>query len=66
MTREPDPGRAAYHHEPVMRREVVELLGAVPDGVVVDATVGGEATRRRCWTVTPGFVSWGWTAIPPP
>ena len=41
MTREPDPGRAAYHHEPVMRREVVELLGAVPDGVVVDATVGG-------------------------
>ena len=49
-----------------MRREVVELLSAVPDGVVVDATVGGEATRRRCWTVTPGFVSWGWTAIPPP
>ena len=26
MTREPDPGRAAYHHEPVMRREVVEPI----------------------------------------
>lgn len=30
-----------YEHEPVMADEVVALLGAVPPGVVVDATVGG-------------------------
>ena len=34
------PGRAAYH-EPVMCREVVEVLAEAPDGVFVDATVGG-------------------------
>ena len=33
--------RSAYHHEPVMCREVVEMLGAVPEGTVVDATIGG-------------------------
>jgi len=30
-----------YTHEPVMTEEVVRLLGPVPAGVVVDATVGG-------------------------
>ena len=33
--------RPAYHHEPVMRREVVEVLGEAPEGTIVDATVGG-------------------------
>ena len=33
--------RPAYHHEPVMRREVVEVLGEAPEGIIVDATVGG-------------------------
>ena len=32
--------RSAYHL-PVMCREVVEVLAQVPDGVVVDATIGG-------------------------
>ena len=31
----------AYHHEPVMCREVVEVLREVPEGILVDATVGG-------------------------
>ena len=31
----------AYHHEPVMCREVVEVLRPAPDGLLVDATVGG-------------------------
>ena len=31
----------AHYHEPVMCREVVEVLGAVPEGTVVDATIGG-------------------------
>jgi 16S rRNA (cytosine1402-N4)-methyltransferase len=30
-----------FQHEPVMAREVLELLAAVPAGTVVDATVGG-------------------------
>ena len=41
MTAEAEGPRPAYHHEPVMCREVVEVLGEVPDGVALDATVGG-------------------------
>ena len=40
MTGGTGPGQSAYHL-PVMCREVVEMLAEVPDGVVVDATVGG-------------------------
>src|ERR1044072_2349761 len=32
---------AAFSHLPVMVREVVELLLPVPDGLIVDCTVGG-------------------------
>jgi 16S rRNA (cytosine1402-N4)-methyltransferase len=35
-----------YQHHPVMDREVVELLEAVPAGLVVDATVGGGGHAR--------------------
>ncbi len=31
----------AFHHVPVMVGEVVDLLGSVPAGVILDATVGG-------------------------
>ncbi|MDP9452413.1 MAG: 16S rRNA (cytosine(1402)-N(4))-methyltransferase RsmH [Actinomycetota bacterium] len=31
----------AYHHQPVMVHDVVDLFGPVPPGIVVDATVGG-------------------------
>ena len=34
-------GRPGYHHDPVMCHEVVEVLREAPDGVLVDATVGG-------------------------
>lgn len=40
MTAGTGPGPSAYH-QPVMCREVLDVLAAVPDGVVVDATVGG-------------------------
>jgi 16S rRNA (cytosine1402-N4)-methyltransferase len=32
---------AQYRHTPVLREEVVALFASVPEGVVVDATVGG-------------------------
>ena len=32
---------AEFSHLPVMAREVVELLLPVPDGLIVDCTVGG-------------------------
>ena len=32
---------AAFDHRPVLGREVVELLSAVPPGTVIDATAGG-------------------------
>ena len=35
-----------FQHQPVMSREVVELLEPVPAGVVVDATVGGGGHAR--------------------
>ena len=40
MTAHAGPAPGTYHL-PVMCREVVEVLAEVPDGVVVDATVGG-------------------------
>lgn len=47
----PTPGERApdsvFVHEPVMAAEVVELLAAVPAGVVVDATVGGGGHSHR-------------------
>ena len=40
MTEDPGAGQAPYHR-PVMCREVAEVLSEVPDGVLLDATVGG-------------------------
>jgi 16S rRNA (cytosine1402-N4)-methyltransferase len=37
---------AAFSHLPVMAREVVELLLPVPDGLIVDCTVGGAGHAR--------------------
>jgi 16S rRNA (cytosine1402-N4)-methyltransferase len=46
-TREaPLDGTNTFEHEPVMAREVVELLSTVPAGLVVDATVGGAGHSR--------------------
>ena len=35
-----------FVHQPVMGREVVELLTPVPPGLIVDATVGGGGHAR--------------------
>ena len=45
----------AFRHEPVMGREVVELLGVVPPGLVVDATVGGGGHARLLLEARPDF-----------
>ncbi len=37
---------AEFAHQPVMSREVVELLAPVPPGLIVDATVGGGGHAR--------------------
>ena len=34
-------GAALFHHVPVMAHEIVNLFGSVPEGVVLDATLGG-------------------------
>ena len=43
---------ATFHHLPVLLRDVVDLLGPVPPGIVVDGTVGGgghaEALLGAC------------------
>ncbi|HLI44139.1 MAG TPA: 16S rRNA (cytosine(1402)-N(4))-methyltransferase RsmH [Acidimicrobiales bacterium] len=36
----------AFHHEPVMLAEVVDLLADTPQGVLLDATVGGGGHAR--------------------
>lgn len=36
----------AFPHDPVMATEVVDLLSAVPDGLVLDATLGGAGHAR--------------------
>jgi len=42
-----------YQHQPVMQREVVELLAPVPTGVVVDATLGGGGHARAVLEARP-------------
>jgi 16S rRNA (cytosine1402-N4)-methyltransferase len=43
----------AFQHLPVMVAEVTDLLGAVPTGLVVDATVGGGGHARALLTARP-------------
>ena len=42
-----------FRHEPVMVNEVVELFRPVPEGVVVDATVGGGGHARALLEAHP-------------
>jgi 16S rRNA (cytosine1402-N4)-methyltransferase len=44
---------ASFEHRPVLLDEVVELFGAVPGGVVVDATVGGGGHARALLSAHP-------------
>ena len=43
----------AFAHQPVMAREVLELLAAVPAGLVVDGTVGGGGHARLLLDARP-------------
>jgi 16S rRNA (cytosine1402-N4)-methyltransferase len=43
----------AFDHQPVMAREVLELLAAVPAGLVVDGTVGGGGHARLLLDARP-------------
>jgi len=42
-----------FQHRPVMNREVIELLASVPQGIVVDATVGGGGHARLLLEARP-------------
>jgi 16S rRNA (cytosine1402-N4)-methyltransferase len=44
-----------FAHEPVMVDEVVELFAPVPDGAVVDATVGGAGHAAALLDAHPGL-----------
>lgn len=46
-------GEATFSHRPVMVHEVVALLGSVPPGVVLDATVGGGGHARAILDAHP-------------
>lgn len=48
---ESDPG--TFRHRPVMLDKVVELLGTVPPGVVIDATLGGGGHSEAILTTHP-------------
>lgn len=45
----------AFPHQPVMAREVIDLLSAVPDGLVLDATLGGAGHARALLEANPGL-----------
>lgn len=49
------PGEGEYRHQPVMCGEVVETLRVVPDGVMVDATVGGGGHALALLDAHPGL-----------
>lgn len=45
----------AFPHEPVMAHEVIELLSSVPDGLVLDATLGGAGHGRALLEANSGL-----------
>ena len=49
----------AFPHEPVMAAEVIELLAAVPTGLVLDATLGAPATPGALLEAHPGITLLG-------
>jgi 16S rRNA (cytosine1402-N4)-methyltransferase len=48
------PAPGTFEHQPVMVAEVTALLGEVPDGPVVDATVGAGGHARALLEAHPG------------
>ncbi len=45
----------AFPHQPVMAAEVIDLLSHVPDGLVLDATLGGAGHARALLEANPGL-----------
>lgn len=45
----------SFAHEPVMLAEVVSLLAPAPDGILVDATVGGGGHAAAALDANPGL-----------
>lgn len=50
-----EPGPAPFTHVPVLLDRVVELLSAVPDGLLVDATLGGGGHAAALLEAHPGL-----------
>lgn len=50
-----DGDEETFRHDPVMATEIVELFAPVPDGVVLDATVGGGGHAGRVLASRPGL-----------
>lgn len=48
-------GARGFHHVPVLLERVVELLSVVPDGLFVDATVGGGGHSEAVLDAHPGL-----------
>jgi 16S rRNA (cytosine1402-N4)-methyltransferase len=46
---------AVFSHDPVMVREITELFANVPDGVVLDATLGGAGHTTSILDAHPGL-----------
>ena len=46
---------AIFSHDPVMVREITELFANVPDGVVLDATLGGAGHTTAILDAHPGL-----------
>jgi 16S rRNA (cytosine1402-N4)-methyltransferase len=50
------PVSRVFEHEPVMLAEVLELFEPVPDGLLLDATVGGAGHAAALLASRPGLV----------
>lgn len=48
-------GPSTFSHDPVMVREITELFASVPDGVVLDATLGGAGHTTALLNAHPGL-----------
>ncbi|MDA8033135.1 MAG: 16S rRNA (cytosine(1402)-N(4))-methyltransferase RsmH [Actinomycetota bacterium] len=50
-----DPAPDEFRHEPVLLGQVLSLLETVPDGVLVDATLGGGGHAAAALSARPGL-----------
>lgn len=55
MHHDADAPTPDFTHQPVLLGEVLELLGPVPDGVLVDATLGGAGHAAAALAARPGL-----------